>query len=93
MPDVHQEACPLCQIDSDFEYVGGAKKRKHFYCQRCKEFVITDTAERKLLDEANWLEELSKLAVSLNENDGEILHIFFEKREIQSSVVKKKDWL
>ena len=86
MTDVHQEACPLCKIDSDFEYVAGdGEKRQHFYCVQCKKFVIADIAKRKLLGKVNRLVELSKLAASLN--DDEVLHIYFEEREIKCRIV------
>ena len=92
MPGVDQEACPLCNLNSDFEYVvGDAKKRQHFYCEQCIEFVITSTAKRKLSGKVDKLKELSKLAASLN--DDEVLHIFFEGHGIQHPIEKKKDWL
>ena len=45
MTDVHQGTCPLCSIAAEYEYVeGDAKKRQHFYCEQCKEFIIADIA-------------------------------------------------
>ena len=52
---------------------------------QCKEFVIADIAKRKLLGKVNRLVELSKLAASLN--DDEVLHIYFEEREIKCRIV------
>jgi hypothetical protein len=89
MTVVHQGICPLCSIAA--EYVErDVKKRHHFYCKQCKEFVITDTAKRKLLGGNEGCTELSKLSASLSED--EILHIYFEEREIKKRVEFKSVW-
>ena len=91
MTDVHQGTCPLCSIAAEYEYVeGDAKKRQHFYCEQCKEFIIADIAQKKLLGNNERCSELSKLSASLGED--ELLHIYFEERVVKKRVEFKSFW-
>ena len=91
MTDVHEGTCPLCSIAAEYEYVeGDAKKRQHFHCEQCKEFIIADIAKKKLLGNNENCSELSKLSASLKED--ELLHIYFEDHAIKMRVEHKSAW-
>lgn len=67
------ENCPLCEKTASFEF-RDAGKRKWFQCNTCRSFIITDTAERRLVKSLEWRKQLSELSASLAGN--ELLHIF-----------------
>ena len=59
--------CVLCQRPAEFRWAD-YRERKHFFCDHCTEYQITDTAERKLSSAPEeWRKGLSEKARSLGE--------------------------
>jgi hypothetical protein len=73
MPDVHQESCPLCAQIASYELID-AGKRKWFRCNNCKNFIITDSAEKHIASSPHLRKQLSQKSSSLP--DDKLLHIF-----------------
>ena len=62
MSQNHNQNCPLCNRPAQYCFAD-YNKRKHFYCEHCTEFQITDTAEGKLhTAPQQWRDELSAKA-------------------------------
>lgn len=60
-----QQNCVLCGRPSEY-CLADYDKRKHFSCDHCSEYQITDTAENKLQSApAAWRTQLSEKARSL----------------------------
>lgn len=78
MPDLNQQACPLCANLSRYEVVcsEGSEPRKVFSCDICSDFVISHTAEQWLSAHPRKCEELSNLSSFLYGDL--VLHIFME---------------
>lgn len=78
MPDLRQQACPLCANVSKYEVVQGSgdEPRKVFSCDICSDFVISGAAEEWLLAHPRKCEELSNLSSFLYGDL--VLHIFME---------------
>lgn len=75
MPDVFQELCPLSGHPAIYEFaVGDGGKRKWFRCEKCKSFIITDTAEKRLASSPAWKKQISDL--SAEQPDDKLVHIF-----------------
>ena len=64
MPDLNQQACPLCANLSRYEVIQGAEgePRKVFSCDICADFVISASAEEWLSAHPRKCEELSNLS-------------------------------
>lgn len=47
MSQRHNQNCVLCNASAEY-CLADSQKRKHFFCPKCTEYEITDTAELKL---------------------------------------------
>jgi hypothetical protein len=66
MTSTFEQQCPLCHNNAEHEcrYSGNWK---HFYCSKCKEFVISVSAERRLIKSIpQWRTALSNKARKSN---------------------------
>lgn len=62
MAEIHDQDCPLCHQRAKYEDADHGN-RKHFLCDRCIEFQISDGAERRLANSIpQWSAQLSELA-------------------------------
>lgn len=60
-----QQNCVLCGRPSEYCFAD-YEKRKHFFCDHCTQYQITDTAESKLATAPDdWRGQLSEKARSL----------------------------
>lgn len=91
--------CALCEKVASYE-IRDNGKRKLFFCDTCKTFIITDTAERRLASSTEWRKQLSEKAASLADN--ELLHIYVpeasqtentDKEAIKVKIEQKSKWL
>jgi hypothetical protein len=69
-----EQKCVLCGRPAEY-CLADYDKRKHFLCQHCTEYQITDTAEAKLATAPQeWRDQFSKKARSLG--PGTVLVIY-----------------
>jgi len=62
MPEIHDQHCPLCHKPAKYEDAERGN-RKHFLCDNCTEFQISDGAERRLAHSiSQWSAQLSERA-------------------------------
>jgi len=90
MAELYQGNCSLCAQVASYELVD-AGKRKWFRCTNCKNFIITDSAERCIQSPA-LRQQLSQKSASLDEQ--KVLHIFVaEDQSVHVEVELKSKWL
>jgi len=62
MTSTFEQQCPLCQNNAEYQF-RDHKNLKHFYCNKFKEFVISRSAEKHLLNgNPDWRIALSEKA-------------------------------
>lgn len=99
MPDVFQEPCPLCSKPAPYEIVD-AKQRKWFRCDTCKNFIISEHAEKHVASSPSLRKLLSQRSYPLP--DDKLLHIFVsgllsgvgdEQVKLEIEIELKSTWL
>ena len=75
--EYQEQNCPLCENIARYTSVDSGK-RKIFSCNICKDFVITDNAERRLKNNSDERRsQLSDKCAKLSHS--EFLHIFVKQ--------------
>lgn len=76
-----KQVCPLCGRSAEFSFLSGeSKKWKHFSCGYCKNFEISDIAERKHLHKHQRRSQLSEESKALSCT--QFLRIFTKDSEL-----------
>ena len=69
MTSTFEQQCPLCYNNAEYVF-RDHKNLKHFYCKKCKEFVISRSAEKHLLNgNPDWRIALSEKAKLTDEKN------------------------
>lgn len=95
MPELYQGSCSLCLQMASYELID-AGKRKWFRCNSCKNFIITDSAEKHIAS-SPLRKELSRKSASLPED--KLLHIFVpdssrgNQAALRAEIDLKSTWL
>lgn len=71
MSTTHNQECPLCSADAEYQVVAHSKS-KHFHCNNCVEFVVTFEAEQKLKDFTEQSREKLSLEASKTTNPSSV---------------------